>query len=505
LFWMLCPAVLDANGNDGHDHDHAGETAVEQQATTNSAYDISFETHPEPQNIIPDGGPVELIFRVTHDGNPAEGVELSYRVYTPEKSFWFGTEFPVVEGTQMFEGTVRLPRGQQSLQAILPIRGTYQIKTTVRGPEGTASENFNFDVPANPAEIRNLSIFLLILFFIGGIGGYIFSRTRYPQNATTWMGLLLGAGLILFTGQPVYAHGEGNWDPHDLERQVGSSQLLKSQSIHAEFFPQPVSVGEMVRVQYHSEIREPVLVESHFVHSEGGLEMIRQSHWLDNGEAEIRVQLFDGADHFLVSRFYRPGTEEHDHAHNHDHGEKPSDHPEDESVTWEAETTYSLSPGSYEIRFEESGDPAMKWQFARGQTIAEESRHNLFSSCNSIDPGSSFPANTNCYNLQLNSDGTDFTLNVTEGGVYTLFTEHLPREFNMKILDSQENPAEILEKRIPGKGEYLGQSVRRITVVPISPPVDSIVKSLVTLLVVAGLGTWIGFRLPGWLGGDPRK
>jgi hypothetical protein len=482
---------------------------------------------------------------------------LSYRVYTPPKSFWFGTEFPVVEGTELLSGKVHLPNGNQVISMILPIRGQYRVKTTVRGPHGKSNNSTTFSVPENPQEIINLSVFLLVLFLIGGIGGYFLTGERSATpSSLLLLAFVAGGTLVLSAPESAKAHGQGEWDPHTLESQKGVMTLDKDVILSVQTFPEPVDVGEMLKVNYdvdfeekghHDETSHPhsghahgmrkskklVLAESHFVHSAGGLEMVQQTSWLDDGEAEINVQLFDGAPHYLVTRFYRP-TEIYrpDRGHDHDHGAKSSssrngsdesdhdnhahgesdnqgNHGDHEAMkrhdkepiepSWEAEMLYHLEKGVYTVTFEESSDPAMKWfMIPQGTDHPREAAVEAMESCRSINPGTEFQGSDRCYNLTLNEKKTSYELRLETGGKYHLFTQHLPREFDMTVKAN----GEVLSperKYVKGKGEFLGRSVNWIELNAVQPPFDDIFKSMVTLLGVIAMGFFVGYKSPGWM------
>jgi hypothetical protein len=499
---------------------------------------------------------VELIFNVKHDGTPAKNVDLSYRVYAPPKNFWFGTDFPVVEGTQLLSGTVRVPTGSQVVSMILPIRGDYKVKTTVRGPEGVSHSTQSFSVSENPQEIINLSIFLGVLFLIGGIGGYFLrGNTGSTSPGSVLLLFALVGGVVLFaTPEAGYAHGQGSWDPHELEAQRGTMTIKDGTKISVKTFPTPVSVGEMLNVRYRVQATEStghgeghadqetaqshetdhshgekghgyqvssgdLLAESHFVHSAGGLEMANQTVRLKQGRGSINVQLFDGAPHYLVTRFYRPTTLYgpsgiHAHGHNGGHDkDNPGESGEErqreghahagssaQEPSWEAEVRYQLEPGDYSLIFEQSGDPAMKWLLLpEGTDHPRETAHQRMNDCKSVRPTRHIEANARCYNLQLNDTGTMYQISVAEAGDYVMFTQHLPREFDLTL---QRNGTVIApqQKFIKGKGEYLGRNVELIEINAVQPPFDDIFKSMVTLLGVVAIGFLIGYRGPEWLG-----
>jgi hypothetical protein len=537
LFVAPMTVVQAQDGHEGHDHAH-GTRDVQQGE---GPYSIEFKTHPAPSEIVPDGERVELMFNVTHGHEPARDVTLSYRIHAPEERFWFGTEFPAVEGSTLLDGSVPLVNGQQTMTMILPIRGEYQVKATARGPEGTTHTTTSFSVPANPDEIMNLSIFLIALFFVGGFAGAVFAWAN-PKN--TPASLIAGAMVLpilagLVSPDEVLAHGQGDWDPHVLEQNTGVDTMREDVQLSTKVFPQPARVGEILKVSHtvrtettraDGDEAPEYRAESHFVHSAGGLEMVTQNLWLEGTRGTFGVQLFDGAPHYLVTRFYRrtesyaPPEKPHSHgrttaeahghdesgeAESHDHGTEENAHGDhgseghhgDTPFPWESELEVELDAGQYTVRFQDSGNPAMKWLLLPATTrdIRETARHAM-EQCQSVDAGKSVSGDNRCYNLTLQPDGTTFTLNVDNPGTYRLFTQHLPREFDMVLENSEGEPVEPDRQFVTGKGEYLGKVVKQVAVTPVQPPFDDIIKSLLTLLAVTGLGVLAGYKLPRWMG-----
>jgi hypothetical protein len=266
--------------------------------------------------------------------------------------------------------------------------------------------------------------------------------------------------------------------------------------------------------------------------------MVNHTSLFSGGEGLLIVQLFEGADNFIVSRFYRPTGRYADVGHGdvHDHGETDEHGHEDDDndkqthegpgddheynneeslneeehdraeesmegeIPWEAENLYHLPSGEYDLTFEESADPTMK------SVLVSNNRENprkiarrTIENCESVDPGETVTGDETCYNLTLNQEGITHKLSVRDGGDYRLYTEHLPREFNM-TLTRDGNLIDPLRTFVPGKGEYLGQHVDRVRVRAVQPPFDDIFKVMVTLLAVVGLGFLIGWKGPRWLG-----
>lgn len=477
------------------------------------AYEIAVVTHPEPSAIVPDQDLVELRVRVTRGGEPARDVDLSYRLYAPPRTFWFSTDFPVVEGTPLLDGTVTLPAGVHETAMVLPIRGPYRFETRVEGPRGSASKTVRFDVNENPREKGYLAVFLGVLLLIGAAAGYLVSRASTPPGPAGLMVGLLSLGLMTAAGPTaVHAHGAGDWDPETLREETGFHGTTGERVLDVDLFPRPVRVGELLSVRLR--VRSPgdpdrahdhpdavVRADARFVHAEGGLEMIRQAVFLEEGRARFDVQLFDGAPHYLVVDLYRvsdPAPAGHDHEHGEDtHGETAAD-----EAPWEEMGLYTLREGEHTVRFRASSDPSMKWVLvkAAGDHPDERARQWFGTECPSVQAGGRIDTRSPCVVLALNPDGTRYDLDVDASGRYRLYTQHVPDEFDMTLRDPDGDTVTARRRVRPGKGEYLGRLVRRVGVRPVSPPIDDIVKSMLTLMGVVLAGFLGGYYLPRWLG-----
>lgn len=521
--FVLAAGPVLAGGGHGKSHDYE----------KTGPYDISLKTHPDASKIVPDKNLVETIISVTHNGKPAENVTLSYRLDAPPKRFWFGTDFPVVEGTPLLQGTVDVTGGNQVFDLVYPIRGNYTLRTKVTGPEGTAKKKFTITVSENPGEKMNLAIFLLVLFLVGGLGGYFLTGTTASRRTTAVI-VLLGLGLVLFTPASALAHGKGAYNPDKLKQRIGTSGQTGKYNLTIRTFPQPVKVGEMLNVgltvtesgdkhgHHGHESAGQYVADVNFIHSSGGKKFVGQSVVLHDNRASFEVQLFDGAPHFMLTRVYRrvdshgghgsageqdaghhagqAGHEEHGHERTeqkHAAGDQSGGHGHGPAKPWEWQGQVELSPGTYTIHFAESGDPSMKWLLVPAGTEHREERamKTMKGSCKSVAPGTAILADDGCYNLMLNEEGTKHKLTVEDGGTYRLFTQHVPSEFDMTIESSEGETVTIDREFYPGKGELILTDVRKIEVQPVHPPVDDIVKVLLTLIGVAGLGFVAAWRL----------
>lgn len=142
----------------------------------------------------------------------------------------------------------------------------------------------------------------------------------------------------------------------------------------------------------------------------------------------------------------------------------------------------------------------MTWLLLPGNTdeLRKTALHTM-DQCTTVKAGGTIPGDDSCYKLSLNSSGTTFTLKIEQDGHYRLFTQHLPREFDMTLESDDGNVAQPERKFITGKGEFLGRTVKWVELNAIQPPFDDIFKSMITLLAILGLGVFVGFKAPGWM------
>lgn len=122
------------------------------------------------------------------------------------------------------------------------------------------------------------------------------------------------------------------------------------------------------------------------------------------------------------------GTTEDDHGH--EHGDLPYE--------WSGELMFE--PGTYEMVFQESGDPAMDIAFVildgSINDVEHHAHHILEADMVLVGAGDSFSALPDYgYTLGLNPDHTTFTFHIEEGGRYSLFTEHKPEEFDLAFFN----------------------------------------------------------------------
>ena len=125
---------------------------------------------------------------------PVTPVDLSVRLTAPPPGTLVSTDFPLIEGTRLFDVKLTGVTGPLSLDYVFPIRGEYRldVSATDRGG-GRLERSFTLRVRENSAKTAFLAGFVAALFLLGFIAGRIFS-TPASVGAVLALALLSGTG-----------------------------------------------------------------------------------------------------------------------------------------------------------------------------------------------------------------------------------------------------------------------------------------------------------------------
>lgn len=118
---------------------------------------------------------------------------------------------------------------------------------------------------------------------------------------------------------------------------------------------------------------------------------------------------------------------------------------------------YALAAGDYELRLHDGPDPSIKIAFtaalASDETDPARAAERIFplfsgDAAFTHQPGERFEVASCARELDLPGEGAKrFTLRVQERGIYWLFTQHLPEEFALELLDGERRPVAPLAER----------------------------------------------------------
>jgi hypothetical protein len=154
---------------------------------------VKLTTEPALDRVVPYEAesetiqqPVKLTLQaIDSTGKSLTNVRMKVKLLAPAPTPWFTTDFPIVEGTQLFDLQADAPTGQLQLQQMLPIRGNYQLQVTATplGVAGgkTIQQNITLTVPENSIKYQNFAILAAILTAAGLGGGWVIGARRVTK------------------------------------------------------------------------------------------------------------------------------------------------------------------------------------------------------------------------------------------------------------------------------------------------------------------------------------
>lgn len=201
---------------------------------------IEFTTVPPLNQVLPVNQSVTLIMQaVDQDGKPLKNVKIRSAIYTPPKTPWFTTDFPIVEGTQLLDLEAIAPNGKLQFQQVLPIRGNYQLIVDVQPLDGKSFQAkrqiIQLNVPENPVKYRNFAILAVILLCAGLGGGWVIGGRQITQPgeiAPQQVRLLLSGGILVAIASLLVVNISAELaESHQHHHQAPHNQAKNQQSL----------------------------------------------------------------------------------------------------------------------------------------------------------------------------------------------------------------------------------------------------------------------------------
>lgn len=139
---------------------------------------VLLKTEPPLEDVIADETVVKFKLQtITSNKQPLSDANIQVRIFTPGKTPWLASDFPIVEGTELLNFEALANQGTVEFEQVLPIRGNYLLETSVTprdaGVVVAFEDSLNFKVPENTVKYRNLAILAAILLLVGFGSGWI--------------------------------------------------------------------------------------------------------------------------------------------------------------------------------------------------------------------------------------------------------------------------------------------------------------------------------------------
>jgi hypothetical protein len=286
---------------------------------------VQLQTEPSLIQSVPDETLTRIALKaVDANGHSLPNAQYQLQLFTPAKTPWFTSDFPMVEGTQLLELNVKAPSGELEFDQVMPIRGTYTLKVQVMPLTAGAFEPFEqllqLPVTERSVKYRNAAILVGILILTGIGSGWIIGGHQSVQEgeiAPQSVRLLLSAAIavaivvLLFVNisaefASAHSHGEMQTAMSPSVQRSPNLEIRLSgdrQAIVGQLSNQTIQV--MNAKTGNPEVN--VLVNAKTTFLEDNQQIFGfQSRTDDQGKITWNQQFFDGAPHQVVAEVTPP-------------------------------------------------------------------------------------------------------------------------------------------------------------------------------------------------------
>jgi hypothetical protein len=256
---------------------------------------IYFKASPRLELLYPYSDPATMTLLVTGaDGKPVANGTMAIRLEAPEPHWFFSTDFPLVEGSRLFDMTVPLRQGRAEWRYLFPIRGEYRLSVEFAAPDGRrVSKTFPLTMRENKLKWLFFGLFTLVLFVAGVLAGRIF--TRGVSSAKGKVAACLLASVSCFASTIVVA-----------------AQGVEERKIFGWLDIDPPTVGKLSKVGWRLAGEEhaanrAVLLTLTIVHLEKGKTVFSVERLPVEEAFAMDFQFTDGAEYRITANAYVVG------------------------------------------------------------------------------------------------------------------------------------------------------------------------------------------------------
>ena len=288
---------------------------------------VQLQTEPALNQAVPNESPVQFKLQaVDAQGKALSAVRFDVQLFTPDKSPWFTSDFPMVEGTTLLALETQAADGTLAFAQTLPIRGQYALKAQVSPTVPGAFEPFDqvlsFAVPENAVKYRNAAILAGILMIAGLGSGWIIGGDRavppdevLPQSVRLLLSgmSLVAIAALLFVNisaelHPAHSHGEVQIEPNTVLQSAKAIEIRLSGDQQATVGQLASQTIQVVNPKTGNPAAN-LAVEIQTVALERQQPVFNYVAKTDSqGEITWKTQFFDGAVHQIVAKVVDPNT-----------------------------------------------------------------------------------------------------------------------------------------------------------------------------------------------------
>jgi|GEM_PF-3711308 len=265
---------------------------------------IEFQTDRPLDQVRPLHDQVRFEFFIKGaDGLPLSGTKVHVKLLAPATQLLFSTDFPLVEDSVLIDAELVADQGRLAFTFVPPIRGTYRLQADVLGDDGSQAfhQEWQPEIAENPEKIRNLTLFLLVLFGIACISGVVLGLSGKQRPPVRGLASLLLLLLLLPTGTPVEAHGDAHHAAPRLPSPAIASSGNQGEQLELKLLTDQPRVGQLTEIS--STLRQasgeiiPARYQLRFIQVEHGITVFQTEVIVPQGSFHWKGQLYDGSLH----------------------------------------------------------------------------------------------------------------------------------------------------------------------------------------------------------------
>ncbi len=285
---------------------------------------VQLQIEPPLSQVLSDDAPARIVLQaVGATGQPLSNARFQLQLFTPAKTPWFTSDFPIVEGTKLLELNAKAPDGKLEFEQVMPTRGNYtlqaQVIPLVAGAFEPFEQSLQLSVPERFVKYRNAAVLIGILILAGVASGWVIGGDQTVQEgevAPQPVRLLLSAvtviaiAVLLFvniSAELTSAHVHG-------ETQAAASSVQRSQDLEIRLSgDQQATVGQLASqtIQVvNAKTGNPevnVVVHAKAIALEENKQIFAyQGRTDDQGKLTWKEQFFDGAPHQVLAEVTPP-------------------------------------------------------------------------------------------------------------------------------------------------------------------------------------------------------